>query len=145
METCRSSTVRASTWLTRRQFLRGLGFAALGVVLAPALQACAGGTSAWTVEMNDQLKFIPDHLSLKVGDTVTWKNVGTLAHTVTADADKARDKANVQLPPGVRPWDSGNVAGGESWSRKFDVSGEYTYFCIPHEAAGMVARLTVET
>jgi plastocyanin len=132
-----------SSRLTRRQFLRRAALAALGVGLASALQECAPGTSEWTVEMNDQLKFIPAHLSLKIGDTVNWKNVGTIAHTVTADPTKAQDKANVNLPPGARPWDSGNIAGGKSWSRKFDVPGEYTYFCIPHETAGMMGRLTV--
>ncbi len=128
---------------TRRRFFYRVGLAALAAGLALVLQACTAGTSEWDVEMNDQLRFIPAHLTLKVGDTVTWKNVGTVAHTVTADPDKAQDRANAALPSGVRPWDSGNIAGGKSWSRKFDAPGEYTYFCVPHEGAGMVGRLTV--
>lgn len=47
------------------------------------------------------------------------------------------------LPSGAQPWDSGIVAAGQSWSYTFTTPGEYTYFCIPHEAAGMVAKLTV--
>ena len=31
-----------------------------------------------------------------------------------------------------------------SYSRRFDVPGRYTYFCIPHEAAGMIGEITVE-
>ncbi len=49
----------------------------------------------------------------------------------------------MQLPAGAEPWDSGTVNGGESWSYTFETPGEYTYFCIPHELAGMVASLTV--
>lgn len=33
---------------------------------------------------------------------------------------------------------------GDEFEWTFEVPGEYTYFCIPHEAAGMVANLTVE-
>lgn len=129
--------------LTRRQVLRRVGLAALGLGLAPVLQACAGAAAGPSVELNDQLKFVPDKLTVKVGDTVTWKNVGTLAHTVTDDPAKTQNKADAKLPPGAQPWDSGDLPGGKSWSRKFDVAGEYTYFCIPHELTGMVASLTV--
>ncbi len=95
------------------------------------------------VEMNDQLQFVPDSLTIKVGETVTWTTVGAIPHTATADSSKAADPAHVKLPEGAEPWDSGMVNQGESWSRTFDVPGEYAYFCIPHEMAGMVASLTV--
>lgn len=94
--------------------------------------------------MNDQLRFDPDNLTIPKGATVTWKNVAQVPHTATDDPAKAGNKANAVLPNGAEPWDSGLIPGGESWSRTFDVSGTYTYFCIPHEAAGMVGRITVQ-
>lgn len=102
-----------------------------------------GGTTGPVVIMTDQLQFVPDKLTVKVGDTVTWQNTGSVAHTVTADPAKAQNKAHVKLPAGADPWDSGILTGGQSWSRRFDVPGEYAYFCIPHEANGMRATLTV--
>lgn len=94
--------------------------------------------------MNDQLHFDPHELAIKVGDVVTWTTVGAIPHTSTADPEKANNpEEHVELPEGAEPWDSGIVNQGESWSRTFDVPGEYVYFCIPHEAAGMVASLTV--
>ena len=107
------------------------------------LTACGTGEGA-VVEMNDALKYIPETRTIKVGDTVTWRNTGKTRHTVTDDPLKARNKASARLPEGVQPWDSGTITRGQSWSRRFDVPGEYTYFCIPHELAGMVATIVVE-
>ncbi len=107
------------------------------------LTACGKGEEA-VVEMNDELKYIPETLTIKAGDTVTWRNTGKTRHTVTDNPMKARNKASARLPEGVQSWDSGNITRGQSWSRRFDVPGEYTYFCIPHELAGMVATIVVE-
>ena len=140
--------------ISRRQLLRHAGKAAVGLAALPILAACApsgnqaGATRAPAtggalVEMTDDLRFEPAELTVEVGDTVTWRNIGSIVHTATDDPSKANDPSNSVLPEGAEPWDSGNIAGGEEWSHTFDTPGEYTYFCIPHELAGMVARLTV--
>jgi plastocyanin len=91
------------------------------------------------------LQFNPDHLTIRVGDTVTWRNVSATSHTSTCDPEKATNpEEHVQLPEGAETWDSGLLGRGEEFQHTFEVPGEYTYFCIPHEAAGMVAGLTVE-
>jgi len=96
------------------------------------------------VEMTDELKFVPTELTINVGDTVTWRTVGAAPHTSTCDPDKANDpEEHVQLPEGAETWDSGFVNTDEEFSHTFEVPGGYTYFCIPHEAVGMVASLTV--
>ncbi len=96
------------------------------------------------VEMTGELNFQPSSLTIQVGDTVEWRNVSELPHTVTADPQKAADPSHVALPEGAEAFDSGFIQAGDSYSRTFDVPGEYRYFCIPHEGAGMVATLTVE-
>ena len=97
------------------------------------------------VEMTDQLRFDPDHLTIRVGDTVTWVTVGVMPHTSTCDPEKANNpEEHVQLPEGAETWDSGLLGRGEEFQHTFEVAGAYTYFCIPHEANGMVASLTVE-
>lgn len=150
------SIPQPGTPIARRTFLHRTRLLALGIAVMPLIQACGrgsaegdGGTGATadarnvTVEMNDELKFVPDKLTVKVGDAVTWRNVGTIPHTATDDPGKAFDPVHAKLPPGAQPWDSGIVEGGKSWSYAFAMPGEYTYFCIPHEAAGMVASITV--
>lgn len=147
--------------LGRRQLLRLAGLGALSAAGVALLSACGssgggsgkagganptsatGGGAAATVTMTDQLKFEPADLTIAKGTTVTWKNSGQLPHTATDDPGKAIDKAHAALPSGAQPWDSGNVNVGQSWSHTFDVPGKYAYFCIPHEAAGMIGTITV--
>ncbi|NIS35939.1 MAG: copper-binding protein, partial [Actinobacteria bacterium] len=37
----------------------------------------------------------------------------------------------------------GDIPGGESYQYTFETTGEYEYFCIPHESADMVGTVTV--
>lgn len=108
-------------------------------------QQPAGGGQTHRVEMNAQLQFAPAELTLNVGDTVTWVTVGPIPHSATADPSKALNpEEHVVLPQGAEPWDSGLLNEGQEFSHTFEVPGEYTYFCIPHEAAGMIGYLTVQ-
>jgi plastocyanin len=106
---------------------------------APAERA----DGAAVVEMNDQLAFAPKQIEVSVGEEVTWKNVGKVAHTVTADKSKAADPSLVSIPAGTKAWDSGFVGEGESFARSFQEPGTYRYICIPHEGAGMVGSVVV--
>ncbi len=100
---------------------------------------------AAVVEMTDKLKFVPARITIEAGQTVLWKNEPSeLPHTVTADPERAKDPKNVQLPEGAEPFDSGELKPGDSYTRTFSVPGKYTYFCIPHEIAGMVAEVAVK-
>lgn len=129
----------SDTRSTRRAFLRALAvsWAAAGVGLA----ACGGGSR--TIEMRGSSRFEPGQLSITAGELVTWRNTSTIDHTATGDPTLARDTNNVRLAPGAAPWDSGTIAPGTSWSRRFDIRGEYRYFCQPHELAGMIGTIVV--
>lgn len=127
--------------ISRRTLLKAM--AAVGTLGCGNWLAACGEKAGPVVEM-DGLKYVPARLTVKAGDTVSWRNTDGMAHTVTGDPAKARDERSARLPEGAEPWDSGDIEAGQSWSRQFDVPGEYTYFCIPHELAGMVATVTVE-
>jgi len=120
----------------------------LGVL--PVLQGCGNGSARESangnavIEMNDQMLFVPGSLVVRVGQSVTWQNVGAMVHTSTCDPGTAQRPEHAVLPDGAKPWDSGLIRTGESWSLTFDVPGDYTYFCTPHEAGGMIGSLTVE-
>lgn len=135
-----------SRWRTacsRRTLLRSA--AAVGMLGGvPWLTGC-GGAAEPIVEMGDGVQFDPVTLTVKAGATVTWRNTSTgMVHTATGDPAAVVDPANVRLPAGAAPWDSGLIRGGGSWSYRFDLPGEYRYCCIPHELAGMVATVVVE-
>ena len=62
-------------------------------------------------------------VKILTGDTITWKNADTAAHTVTSGT--ARDG-----PDDV--FDSGLFGPGKSFSYEFTEEGNYPYFCLIH-------------
>ena len=110
---------------------------------APAPHASRASDATVTIRMTDGLQFRPARVSVRRGTRVTWKNVGSVAHTITSIRAKATNKAYARVPAGARAWDSGFVGGGRSYSRVLSVPGVYRYFCIPHEGAKMIGTIVV--
>ena len=68
--------------------------------------------------------FIPNPVTISVGETVTWENTDNAAHTVTSGSP-------ADGPDGV--FDSSLImAGGATFSHTFDDVGTYDYFCMVH-------------
>lgn len=130
--------------ISRRMLVRG-GGAAIAVLATGGLAACGGGKAKGaTVEMTNEMVFKPVSVTIKTGETITWKNRGSMVHTVTADPTLPRDPALVELPDGAEPFNSGNIAEDGEWSQTFDVPGRYRYLCLPHELVGMTGEIVVE-
>ena len=134
--------------ISRRGLVLSLAGAATLLVAPKAAWASYHGQKAATgavvvVEMNNRLRFTPDEIRIKVGDTVEWRNVQSYGHTITADPALVANPANVELPPGAKPFDSGRVAGGQSYRRTFDTPGVYRYVCLPHEGREMLGTVIV--
>ncbi len=117
--------------------------AATSVAAPAAAPSAAPAAQTVAVAMTDAERFVPATLTVPSGATVTWNNTGSMTHTVTFDASKASNQANASVPEGVQPFDSGDVPGGQSYSYTFTTPGTYKYFCIPHEALGMVGTVIV--
>ncbi len=100
-------------------------------------------TDTTVVTMDNQLRFLPDTVRIRAGQAVRWVNGSVLVHTVTADPQRAVRAANVSLPAGARPFDSGDILPDQAYVRVFPVPGTYRYVCIPHELAGMVGVVVV--
>lgn len=97
--------------------------------------------------------FRPADIEVGVGETVVWENTSDRPHTVTA--------YEKSLPEGAEYFASGefdseeaaredwfdgmagSIEAGETYSHTFEVAGEYLYFCIPHERAGMTGTVVV--
>jgi plastocyanin len=139
--------------MRRREVIAGLG-----VVVGTGLAGCGGvlgsgcGVDEYDVGMTASA-FDPRELTVEVGDTVRWLNDSQRAHTVTAYDD--------ELPAGADFFASGGYdstgAARDAWSSNggaihtcdvfehtFGTHGEYPYFCVPHERAGMVGTVVVE-
>ena len=134
-----------------------VGMASLSLGVKPALgfyhgkstgdlQAVAQGAAAKNVvvvDMNDRFRFVPAEIRIKVGDTVEWRTIGMIRHTVTNDPTLVLNPANAALPKGAVAFDSGWVAEGESFRYTFTEPGVYRYVCLPHERTGMLGAVVV--
>lgn len=119
------------------------------VIAVGCLGGCASAdpdpsSEVSVVKMTSGLKYNPAELTITAGQTVEWKNVAIMMHTVTADPSLAKKADDVALPPGAKPFNSGDIGPGKSFQYVFDVPGTYKYFCIPHESMGMVGTITVK-
>ena len=85
------------------------------------------GVSA-TVSLAEHF-FDPALLTVRVGSTVTWQNMGQQVHDVNA-----RDGS----------FHSPLLGPGGTFSYTFTKPGRYPYFCVPHEGDGMVGEVDVE-
>jgi plastocyanin len=95
--------------------------------------AAASVNSGPTVEVVE-FGFTPGDETVKVGDTVTWKNDGTSNHTVTP----------AKLADGTSPWQSAQIEPGETFVQTFSNPGSYAYVCSIHPDR-MSGNVTVTT
>ncbi|KAG2473037.1 MAG: putative Amicyanin [Nitrosopumilales archaeon] len=77
--------------------------------------------------------FIPSSVKINVGDTVSWSNDDTAAHTVTSGKPATGPDGN---------FDSSLLMVGKTFDVTFDNSGSYDYFCMVHP--WMVGKVVVK-
>lgn len=87
--------------------------------------------------------FDPVSVSIGVGDTVQWTNPGVITHTVTCDPAQAAKAADVAVPAGAAPFDSGDMDQDGTFKHTFTVKGTYKYVCKYHEEMGMAGTVIV--
>jgi plastocyanin len=76
----------------------------------------------------DQFVFQPPVLTVQVGETVEWKNLGSVPHTATSTDGKT--------------FDSSSIASGGTWHFKAVTKGTFNYICSLHP--NMRGRLIVQ-
>ena len=139
------------------KFSRSLGAGMALVALTAMLGACSSNENGErkemsgddakngrTVIMTSSHQFSPRDVTIKAGESVTWKNSANDVHTVTADPSRAKMKENVSVPAGAKPFHSGDIAPGKTYRYTFTTPGTYRYVCLPHEDKGMTGTVTVK-
>lgn len=122
----------------------------IAVLVLLALVAC-GSSEEGLVKANPGRVFTPKEMTMAVGETVTWEIDGDEAHTVTAYDDGVPEGGTYFASGGFDSEEAAldDIAGGlleagETYEVTFDEPGTYRYYCIPHEADGMVGTIVVE-
>ena len=116
---------------------------ALVFVLTAVTAACGSddkATPAATPAANEisvtSNKFVPSTLSVKIGDTVTWKWGGG-THNVVSGANCMSDGAYTSGAP--------TGATGNTFTHVYDKAGTFEFHCNPHCASsGMKGTVTVQ-
>lgn len=81
---------------------------------APTQPSSAGVTRA-TIQL---MKFAPQTIEIKTGQTVEWTNHDMTPHTVTSQ--------------GAGDLNSGSIDAGASWRHTFTQAGSFQYYCTFH-------------
>ncbi|MBI2861498.1 MAG: cupredoxin domain-containing protein [Chloroflexi bacterium] len=112
-----------------------IAFLLLALVVSVFVLAACGGAGSTTgstqpgvVDMKNN-KYIPDTVTIKAGETVTWKNSEAIIHDVRFQ-DATRSPAEMKQ--------------GDQWNRTFAQAGTYDYICTYHEAIGMKGKVIVQ-
>src|SRR5687768_508275 len=111
--------------MRRRMMVGALAFA-LAAMLGGAAPASAARTRVKIVDF----AFQPKRVEIPQGTVVKWVNRGAETHTVTSATGK---------------FDSGDIAPGDTYTRKFKQTGVFKYFCEihPDEMRGKVLPVDV--
>jgi len=136
--------------LTRRELLQAGGLWLAGLA-GPRLTGAARAAAASVVEIRmrsdargEHVWFDPIGVRIEPGHTVRWimDSLGN-PHTTTAYHPK-NGNHSLRIPEKATPWDSGFLVNpGDHFDVTLTAEGVYDYFCLPHEAAGMVGRIVV--
>lgn len=94
-------------------------------VLSSASFGFSAASATHTIVI-EGMKFVPETLAIKSGDTIIWENRDFLPHTVTSGKN----------------FDSGEIKAGASWTRVIKAKGLLNYVCSLHPT--MKASLAVK-
>ncbi|CAL9760822.1 unnamed protein product [Musa acuminata subsp. burmannicoides] len=127
--------------MVARASLREVGAAAAAVAASAVL---AGNALAFDVLLggsDGSLAFVPNEFSVPSGETIVFKNNAGFPHNVVFDEDEIPAGVNV----GTISMSEEDLlnAPGETYQVTLKEKGTYTFYCAPHQGAGMVGKVTV--
>lgn len=118
----------------------------LGVAVAATAASAMLASNALAIDVllggsDGSLAFIPSDFSVSSGEKIVFKNNAGFPHNIVFDED--------EIPSGV---DASAISmkeedllngPGETYTITLDAKGTYTFYCSPHQGAGMVGKVTV--
>ncbi|XP_008806153.1 plastocyanin [Phoenix dactylifera] len=124
-----------------RASLKEVGVAVAATAASAVLAGNALAIDVLLGGSDGSLAFVPSDFSVAPGETIVFKNNAGFPHNVVFDED--------EIPSGV---DASAIsmsdedllnAPGETYTVTLKEKGTYTFYCTPHQGAGMVGKVTV--
>lgn len=118
----------------------------VGVAVAATAASAILASNAMAIEVllggdDGSLAFVPNSFSVASGEKIVFKNNAGFPHNVVFDEDG--------IPGGVdatkisMPEDELLNGPGETYAVTLTEKGTYSFYCAPHQGAGMVGKVTV--
>ncbi|KAF8410361.1 hypothetical protein HHK36_002889 [Tetracentron sinense] len=118
----------------------------LGVAVAATAASAIIASNAMAIDVllggdDGSLAFVPNSFSVSSGEKIVFKNNAGFPHNIVFDED--------EIPSGV---DAAKIsmsdedllnAPGETYSVTLSEKGTYSFYCSPHQGAGMIGKVTV--
>ncbi|CAL1383807.1 unnamed protein product [Linum trigynum] len=139
--TARVSVAAAPKFAGVRASMKDLGIAVAATAASAMLAGNAMAIDILLGSDDGSLAFVPNSFTVAAGETITFKNNAGFPHNIVFDED--------EIPSGV---DASKIsmseedllnAPGETYKVALTEKGEYTFYCSPHQGAGMVGKVTV--
>uniref|UniRef100_A0A7N0U3N3 Plastocyanin n=1 Tax=Kalanchoe fedtschenkoi TaxID=63787 RepID=A0A7N0U3N3_KALFE len=119
----------------------------LGVAVAAAAASAVLASNAMAMEVllgsdDGGLNFIPSEFSVAPGEKIVFKNNAGFPHNIVFDEDEVPAGVDVSKIS-MNEEDLLNSAG-ETYAVTLSEKGTYSFYCAPHQGAGMVGKVTVK-
>jgi plastocyanin len=116
---------------TRTEIQPGNTLGAETALANSGTEAVAPGRKPITVELSGDRRqtFSPARITVRVGQTVEWRNATGAIHEIVANPTKQKQETAAVLPQGTRPFDSGLLQPGATFHYTFTTPGTFHYFC----------------
>lgn len=101
----------------RLRFVASIALAIASVLAGICSNVHAQGKAHVHTVVIEAMRFSPETVEVRAGDTIVWKNKDPFPHTATVEG---------------RGFDSGEIAPGRSWSFKARKTGAFSYVCALH-------------
>lgn len=98
------------------------------------------------VELRGEQKqeFSPARVTIKVGGAVQWKNASSQLHEINDNPENTLQLSGTGLPAGSRPFDSGFLRPGSTFTQTFSTPGQYHYLCSYNCSGTPTGEVVVE-
>lgn len=122
-------------------------FKDFGVAVAATAAAGILAGNAMAVEVllggdDGSLAFVPGNFKVAAGEKIVFKNNAGFPHNIVFDEDEV--PGGVDVSKISMPEEDLLNAPGETYEVTLSEKGTYSFYCAPHQGAGMVGKVTVE-
>lgn len=121
--------------------LKEAGVAAVAVAASAMLASNALAVEVLLGGDDGSLAFVPSEISIAAGDEIVFKNNAGFPHNVVFDEDEVPSGVDVSAIS-MNEEDLMN-AKDETYKVTLKQKGTYSFYCAPHQGAGMVGKVVV--